>query len=248
MNSRKTIRATGTGPERWEQFAQSNPYQYILTTLKSTDTSGFWKSGEQTIAREILPLLCRHEVRPGLGLELGCGIGRLVVPLASHLGHVVGVDISPSMIQRATAFARDNGIRNATYRAITGPESFLHECGIFAGRCDFIYSLLVFQHIPDFSMIEGHLHVVRVLLHEHGTAYLQFDTRPRSAAYRLKTQLPDFLLPRFWRRGIRRIRRSPEELEGALERAGLEIVEQQGLATADHRYTLRIARGRTEAK
>ena len=240
-----SARAAG---ERWEQFAQSNPYQYILTALKSTDPAGFWSSGEQTVEREVLPLLQRYAVRLGIALELGCGIGRLVVPLAPHFGHVVGVDISPSMIQRAVSFARDNGIRNTTYRAINGPESFLHECGEFAGRCDFIYSLLVFQHIPDFSMIEGHLHVIRVLLHKHGTAYLQFDTRPCSAAYRLKTRLPDCLLPRFWRRGIRRIRRSVEQLEGALERAGLEIVEQQGTGTADHRYTLRIAPGRTEAK
>jgi SAM-dependent methyltransferase len=234
--------------ERWEEVAQSNPYKYILIASKLVDIGEFWKTGEHTIEVEIRPLLQRYNVRTTLGLELGCGIGRLVVPLASDFGRVVGVDISPSMIQRATSFARDNGIGNVSYCAITGPEDLLHQRGELAGECDFIYSILVFQHIPDFSMIEGYLHVIRVFLHERGLAYLQFDTRPNSMSYRLKTRLPDFLLPRFWRRGIRRIPRPPEEVEGAIKRASLEIVAQHNPRSAYHLYVLRISRGRSEAK
>lgn len=234
--------------ERWEEFAQLNPYKYILTTPKVVDIREFWKTGERTIEAEIRPLLQRYNVRKNLGLELGCGIGRLVVPLASDFGHVVGADISPSMIQRAASFARDNGINNISYCAISGPEDLLHQCGELAGGYDFIYSILVFQHIPDFSMIEGYLNVIRVLLRECGLAYLQFDTRPSSVSYRLKTRLPDFLLPRFWRRGIRRIRRSPEEVESAINRASLEIVAQHNRRSAYHLYVLRISRDRLEAK
>lgn len=234
--------------EQWEQFAQSNPYRYILTTPKLVDTREFWKSGEHTIATEILPFLRRYNVRRHLGMELGCGIGRLVVPLASHFQRVVGVDVSPSMVQRATSFARDNGINNVSFCAIAGPEDFLHQCGELSSSCDFLYSILVFQHIPDFSMIEGYLHVIRILLHERGLAYMQFDTRPRTVAYRLKTQLPDFLLPRFWRRGIRRIRRSPDEIEQAIKRASLEIVAQHSPGSAYHQYLLRISTRRSEAR
>ena len=234
--------------ERWEQFAQSNPYRYILTTPQWVDAREFWKTGEHTIETEILPFLRRYHVRMHCGLELGCGIGRLVVPLASYFQRVVGVDVSPSMIQRGKSFARDNGIHNVSFRAISGPEDFLHQCGELTGFCDLVYSILVFQHIPDFSMIEGYLHVIRVLLHERGLAYLQFDTRPRSMAYRFKTQLPDFLLPRFWRRGIRRIRRSPDEIAGAIRRAGLEIVAQHSPCSAYHPYVLRIHRGQSETK
>ena len=154
--------------ERWEEFAQLNPYKYILTAPKVVDIREFWKTGERTIEGEIRPLLQRYNVRTNLGLELGCGIGRLVVPLASDFRHVVGADISPSMIQRATSFARDNRISNISYCAITGPEDLLQRCSELEGRCDFIYSILVFQHIPDFSMIEGYLYVIRVLLRECG--------------------------------------------------------------------------------
>lgn len=239
---------TASPSQLWEQFAQSNPYKYILTTGKLVESGEFWKSGERTIETEILPILRQYNVRAHVGLELGCGIGRLAVPLAAHFQHVVGVDVSPSMIQRAATIARDRGIRNVSYYTVTGPEDFLHQCGGLSGSCDFIYSILVFQHIPDFSMIEGYLHVLRVLLSERGLAYLQFDTRPGTAAYHLKTRLPDFLLPRFWRRGIRRIRRSPDEVESAFKRARLEIVDQLNPRSAYDRYLLRLPSGQLETK
>jgi SAM-dependent methyltransferase len=227
---------------KWEQFAQEDPYSYILTSLKGGNADEFWESGERTIRKEFFPLLEAHNVPPCVALELGCGVGRLAVPLAHRFQEVAGVDASRGMIEHATSFARDNGIANVSYYAISGPADFLRQAGNYAGGCDFIYSLLVFQHIPDFSVIEGYVHVIRHLLHKQGLAYLQFDTRPKTLAYRVKMSLPDFLLPRFWRRGIRRIRRSKEEIEGALRRAGLEILGELTPDTAYHRYILRPAK------
>jgi SAM-dependent methyltransferase len=234
--------------EKWEKFAQDDPYTYILTSLKGADRREFWQSGVRAIQREFLPLLQLYKLRRLLSLELGCGIGRLVVPLARRFQQVVGVDIAQGMVERAVSYARDNGIKNASFLRISGPEDFLQKAEHHVGKCDFIYSLLVFQHIPEFSVIESYLHVIRVLLHEYGLAYLQFDTRPRDFRYRLKTRLPDFLLPRFWRRGIRRIRRSPEEIEAYIRRAGMEIVEELAPHTAYHRYILRLSQCSLESK
>src|SRR5215469_12508150 len=89
--------------EKWEQFAQLNPYKFILTTGRLVESGEFWRTGERAVETEILPLLEQYNVRRHIGLELGCGIGRLAAPLASHFQHVVGVDISPSMIERAVA-------------------------------------------------------------------------------------------------------------------------------------------------
>jgi 2-polyprenyl-3-methyl-5-hydroxy-6-metoxy-1,4-benzoquinol methylase len=227
--------------EKWEKFAQENPYHYILTSLKSSSTSEFWLSGERTIQREFLPLLELHDVPADLCLELGCGIGRLAVPLARHFKQVAGVDIAPGMIQRATSYARDNGISNVSYAAISGPEDVLHKLQNFAGRCNFIYSLLVFQHIADFSIIDGYLRLIRALLHPRGLAYLQFDTRSQGFAYSVKTRLPDWLLPPLWRRGIRRIRCSPEDIDMSILNAALEIVGELTPHTAYHRYILRLS-------
>jgi SAM-dependent methyltransferase len=226
--------------EKWDKFAQNDARGYIWTIRQGNDPQEFWRSGEHTVECEFLPLMRARNVRPVLALELGCGVGRLALPLARHFQHVAGVDISRSMIQQAFSAARERCINNASFRAIAGPEDFLRLARSSATRFDFIYSLLVFQHIPDLSTIEGYLRVVRVLLHHRGLAYLQFDTRPQGFSYRVKTRLPNFLLPRFWRRGIRRIRQSPEQVESSIRRADLEIVAQLTQRTAYHRYILRV--------
>ena len=237
-----------TARERWEKFAHDDPYTYILTDLKRPDADEFWQSGKRTIESEILPLLQACDIRPFFALELGCGIGRLAVPMAGRFRRVLGTDISPCMVQRATSYAHNNAINNVSFLAISGPEDLLQRASDHAGNCDLIYSLLVFQHISELSMIQGYLHVIRILLHERGLAYLQFDTRPKTAAYHLKTRLPDFLLPRFWRRGIRRIRRSTDEIESALKRANLEIVAEFARHSAYHRYLLRCPQHRSGTK
>jgi SAM-dependent methyltransferase len=225
----------------WERFAETDPYRYILTSMKTDDPAEFWQSGERTARAELLPAVQASAVRTARSLELGCGVGRLMLPMARHFREVLGVDISRAMIQRAKSCAQNNGIDNASFLAISGPEDFLAAVGNYAGSCDFIYSLLVFQHIPDFSIIEGYLRVIRILLHGSGVAYLQFDTRPQTLAYRLKTRLPDALLPRFWRRGIRRVRRSPEQITASMRRAGLRIIAEMTPRSAYHRYLVRIA-------
>ncbi|MGC2765476.1 MAG: class I SAM-dependent methyltransferase [Candidatus Acidiferrum sp.] len=236
------------GRHSWERFAEVDPYLYILTNMKRTDPRAFWESGERLVKIELLPVIQSHAVRPFVAMEVGCGIGRLVLPLSRTFRHVVGVDIASGMVQRATSFANDNGIKNVSFAAISGPEDLLKQTGEYSGTCDFIYSLLVFQHIPEFSIIEGYLHVIRTLLHKRGIAYLQFDTRRAGMQYRLKTRLPDFLLPRFWRRGIRRIRRSSEEIETCIRRAGLEVIEQRTPDTEYHRYILRLSQSGQDSR
>jgi SAM-dependent methyltransferase len=235
-------------PSPWERFAETDPYLYILTDVKRTDSKAFWQSGEQVVNAELLPLLHARFLRPLIGLELGSGLGRLAFPLARHFRRVVGVDIATGMVHGGRSIARDNGVNNVSFIQISGPEDFLERAGDFVGSCDLIYSLLVFQHIPKLSIIEEYLHVIRVLLHQRGVAYLQFDTRPQGAGYRLKTWLPDFLLPRFWRRGIRRIRRSSVDIEACIRRAGMEILGELSSQTAYHRYILRAPRPSGDSK
>jgi SAM-dependent methyltransferase len=232
----------------WERFAEIDPYLYIFTDMKRTDPKAFWQSGEQVVNAELLPLVHAQRLRPTVALEIGSGVGRLTFPLAGHFRRVVGVDIASGMIQRARSIARDSGVDNVPFIHISGPEDFLQRAGDFVGSCDLIYSLLVFQHIPKLSTIEDYLHVIRVLLHQRGVAYLQFDTRPQGAGYRLKTWLPDYLLPRFWRRGIRRIRRSSADIEGCIRRAGMEILGELSSQTAYHRYVLRAPRPPVDSK
>jgi cyclopropane fatty-acyl-phospholipid synthase-like methyltransferase len=227
----------------WDRFAEADPYTYILTSLKNRDLKEFWQSGQAVVSREILPLLQSRQISTGIGMELGCGVGRLMLPLAPSFGEMWGVDVAEAMIRRAQIFAADRGIRNVHFTAVAEPEALLDQMGSCVRRIDFIYSLLVFQHIPDLSVIERYLRIIGVLLADSGIAYLQFDTRQKNWAYHLKSNLPDFLLPRFWRKGIRRIRRAPTDLEDCFHGVGLEILDELTPGTEYHRYVLRRAPG-----
>ncbi len=83
------------------------------------------------------------------------------------------------------------------------------------------------------------MHRLTAALKPGGVALLQFDTRPQTQAYRLRNTLPDVLLPRPWRRGIRRIRRSPDDLAKILTDAGFERVRDEGKGTEEHVFVLR---------
>jgi len=225
--------------ERWDEFARADAYRYICTGLRSGDGRQFWNSGEKTVETELLPLVAEFRLKPEVALEIGCGVGRLLLPMARRFAAAVGVDVSAEMIRRAGRNAADLGIRNVEWVLAPGPDAVLRQRSDLAGKVDFLYSLLVFQHIEPGELIEGYVAAVAELLADEGLAYLHFDTRRPTALYRLRNRLPDGLLPWFWKRSIRRIRREPREIERSLRGRGLAIIRQLAPGTAEHRYLVR---------
>src|SRR5262245_48258958 len=149
--------------QRWDRFAEVDPYTYILTSLKNRDMQEFWRSGQAVVSREILPLVHARQISTGIGLELGCGVGRLMLPLAPSFGEMWGVDVAEAMVRRAQIFAAGRGIQNVHFTVVSDPEALLDQMSSCVRRIDFIYSLLVFQHIPELSVISRYLQVISVL-------------------------------------------------------------------------------------
>jgi SAM-dependent methyltransferase len=84
-------------------------------------------------------------------LEIGCGPGRLMRPMSKHFGEIHGVDISDEMIRVATEQLKD--IPHAHVHVT--PDSTL---SMFADRSfDFVYSYIVFQHIPNRDVVLNYL-------------------------------------------------------------------------------------------
>lgn len=84
-------------------------------------------------------------------LEIGCGPGRLMLPLSRWFGEIHGVDVSDEMI----ALARKNlqGIAHAHVHVGSGSD-----LPQFADQSfDFVYSYAVFQHIPSHDVIWSYL-------------------------------------------------------------------------------------------
>lgn len=219
----------------WDRFAEENAEFYIWTDPAldygtPEGRSGFFESGRRQTA-ELLAAATPRLRRRGRALELGCGTGRLLLPHAASFERVVGVDVSPRMLSGLRQNAREFGVPNVeTYLA--------GEAWDLGARFDYIWSFLVFQHLPRWREIRRYLERIAIALEPDGVAQLQFDTRPRSLPYRLRSWLPDFLLPRTQRRGIRRVRRSAGSLREAAAAAGLRILEERGAGSAEHVFLM----------
>jgi SAM-dependent methyltransferase len=97
-------------------------------------------------------------------LEIGCGIGRLMLPLASHVRSVVGVDVSPGMISAATR--RLKGLSNASVQLTTGQN--LSEFG--SESMDLVYSVDAFPYLmlSGQALVERHFREIRRVLRPGG--------------------------------------------------------------------------------
>lgn len=97
-------------------------------------------------------------------LEVGCGIGRLMVPLSSRVRSVVGTDVSPGMISAATR--RLEGLSNTSVRLTTGQN--LSEFG--SESMDLVYSVDAFPYLvlSGQALVERHFREVRRVLRKEG--------------------------------------------------------------------------------
>ncbi len=142
---------TPSTDEHWEQFGKEDPYWAVLThdefrkgTLDDQAIQRFFQSGEEHVARilEVIRLQLVPGFSPASALDFGCGVGRLALPLATRCSRVVGVDVSPSMLEEAR--------RNTQARRASGVEWVLGDDTLsrVTGRFDLVHTYIVLQHIP----------------------------------------------------------------------------------------------------
>lgn len=221
----------------WERFAAEDAYRYICTGTPRrprthAEVQAFLEAGAQTAAA----LLAQVEADlPGrsLAIEIGCGIGRLLLPHAARFDEVRGVDVSPTMLSGTRALADEQGHRNVrTYL----PDEPWDEP---PGSADYVYSFLVFQHIEAPDVIATYMTRTAGALRPGGIAQFQFDTRSPDVLYRLRGRVPDALLPRTQRRAIRRVRRDAAWIRALADVSELELLRQRDIGSAAHWFVLR---------
>ena len=224
-----------THDETWEQLARDNAEFYILVDdvdfrtpegqehffrTGTEDASGIWQQARKWMDGE-----------PRTAVELGCGIGRLTLPMARRVAELRAVDVAPTMLQRLAENCAAAGIDSVRGFRPDGPWDV-------GSPVDFAYTRWVLQHIPDIGVINGYLARLGACMRPGAVAHLQFDTRPATAGYRLRNILPDIILPRVWRRGVRRIRRAPSELRAMFTCHGFSVAEELNADSADHIFIL----------
>jgi len=126
----------------WDAMGRRNPLTAILTTRLSWDVAEFFETGRREVEgliRDISGLDAGLD--RGRALDFGCGVGRLTQSLADHFDEVIGVDIAPSMIEKAESLNRHGG----RCRYLVNGEDDMR---VFPdGHFDLIYSNITLQHV-----------------------------------------------------------------------------------------------------
>ena len=80
--------------------------------MKTTNYESDSQTGETQIAR-VMGFIKEHlqgDFRPTRSLDFGCGVGRLLMPIARLSAEAVGVDVAPGMLELCRNFLADRNI------------------------------------------------------------------------------------------------------------------------------------------
>jgi len=166
-----------TMKDSWEKKAQEDPYRFIDSSKEKWDKKDYYNKGEKEAFNHVIlflkektlaqPILKKMKV-----LEIGCGTGRLSVALAKHFAFVDGIDISQKMIEIAQKDNKD--IPNLKFYVNNGLDLSYFSNNTY----DFIFSFLVFQHIPRKSIVFSYLKEIYRVLKPGGFMKIQVRGYP----------------------------------------------------------------------
>ncbi len=163
--------------EDWNARAGEDAYYYVAFGRRDQADGEFEDTGIEVVAGlewELKRVPTTHP-RARRALEIGCGPGRLMRPMAKHFGEIHGVDVADAMIARARE--RLAGIPHAHAHVGTGSD-----LAQFADQSfDYIYSYAVFQHIPSRDVVFNYLHEAVRVLKPGGLVRAQVNGLPQEA-------------------------------------------------------------------
>lgn len=142
------LRLESSSDREWKKFGDKNPYFGVFTNkrfykrnLSKSLKKQFFETGADHI--EVLFQKIKKYYNKKLfdqGLDFGCGVGRVLIPLSKKCKHVLGLDISQGMLKEATKNINRCKIHNASVQLSS-------DFSKNKRQFDFIHSFIVFQHI-----------------------------------------------------------------------------------------------------
>ena len=146
----------------WDHRARENARHYVATGKSDWSDEDFFESGRRSIRQDVtpdLPVICADRDPSQMKiLEIGCGAGRMTRGFSEIFGFVDAVDISSEMVAAARTALSDR--TNVRFHVTDGSSLSLFEANSF----DFIFSTIVFQHIPRKWIVRNYIrHAFRVL-------------------------------------------------------------------------------------
>jgi len=159
--------------ELWDSLNKISPFNFIshLQDGAQWDKAEFHLTGLRFVDRMMERITEYGQVEPSQAsvLEIGCGVGRFLKPLACRFRLACGVDISENMLKSAMDYC--SCLPNIVLHQTDG--SSLN----FTGDASFNYvvSAGVFQHITDFAAIASLCREALRILKPGGLFLFQFE-------------------------------------------------------------------------
>jgi ubiquinone/menaquinone biosynthesis C-methylase UbiE len=148
-------------------------------SLEQSVIRGYWDFALHILTSTV----CRHLSKPEekTCLEIGYGGGRVLNAACSYFTQAIGIDIHDEA-ETVAKFLRDQGKQN--FRLIKTPGNTIE---VENESIDFVYSIIVLQHLPSFSIFVDYIKETYRCLKQGGIAQLYFG----------RLSIP---LTQFWRR------------------------------------------------
>ncbi|MEO0136566.1 MAG: class I SAM-dependent methyltransferase [candidate division WOR-3 bacterium] len=189
--------------KNWEEFARKDPLWSILPFPEKKGNR--WKIEElyQTGNAEIKAVIeylqsLNLKIKNKRALDFGCGAGRLTQALAQYFELCIGVDISLGMLQIAT---QHNQFKDrCVYILNCAPDLKIFKDHSF----DFIYSSIVFQHLPP-KLTLNYLQEFLRIVKKDGVIIFQITTDIIGIANRIRRMI-SMLLPPLLRQLYKKMR------------------------------------------
>lgn len=215
--------------KNWEEFARTDPLWSILSDDDKLgnrwDVGAFFETGRAEI-RSVMDELVQRGLCPmrRCALDFGCGVGRLSQALAGYFDSVIGVDISPTMVAKATEYDVTGKVRFIVNTSPDIPD-------VPRASVDLVYSRIVLQH-NEVIEIEHYLRTLARIVAPGGVLAFQLPTVRSSFLKRILVRLmPQILLNwrrRLWWRG------GPQMLMNGVPRQRvIDIVKREGLTLVE---------------
>jgi len=153
----------------WDRRAREDAKRFIACGTSETDEA-FWDSGRRDLEDRVL-----RDVELDAAartLEIGCGMGRILRPMSERVEKAFGVDISAGMVAHAREALQDR--ENVGVSVTDGTLSEFPDASL-----DFVYSYIVFQHIPSKRAVARYIREAARVLKGSGVFRFQVDGRER---------------------------------------------------------------------
>jgi ubiquinone/menaquinone biosynthesis C-methylase UbiE len=213
----------------WDEWGRKDPL-WAISTIDGKeggnwDLEEFFATGVEDVGEVMKHVEAKgFDLADGVALDFGCGVGRLSQGLAAHFKEVKGVDIAPSMIEKARNYNRHGDA--VAYHVNDASDLKLFDSASF----DFVFSRSVLQHIRP-HLIKAYLREFARLVKPGGLIAFQLHTQPiePTIRQRLLRLLPPELVHPY--RDVKKwlLRRPTMELYGLDIEEVTELMETAGV-------------------